>query len=1544
MADGLDFNIGIGGSVTLGDIDASGSLDKLRKDIQRIFDEKYQLKFVAEKTSVDNFKALINSLLSGKFSISKLDITKTGAEQLQRSIRQVVNGAKYSASVSVTANTKGLVTQVRDTLSKSVIKINPDLNINARVDSSVLIGSIKEVFDANIFRIKVKPSLVSTEVETEAKKAGETVGTALKKGISDSSSEIIRQSRILSSELRSNLDLTSANIVPETTIQNVRLLIGTLKETSERLKAESQATNLSSQEKKNLEKELSRVNSAYNRLNNNLLKYNNLNKRGTLNTGGVEAGQIQQTEILVENLAKIQEGVSGIDTNNFSQVNAKIKQFEAGLRDAQVKSGLLKEEILALRQSFNNGSISVTEYNSRLNNLKTNLSTQQKLIGAYRGEIKNLNSEFNQLRFPAFTQDLLVLNFTILGVVQTFKLFSDILKGVVRDATEAQNAMFRLNAIVGSTNDPANLGISAYKDLAESFERIYKVDADQFINSAIVPLISFTKLKDPDLFKRTLETALDVSVVFKQDIKNAITQLGVALNDPERGLTRLRRIGISFSEEQVKQIKSLAAQGKLYEAQLEILKEINAETGGVGLANAQGLKGAFDGLVLAGRRLRETLFVGFTRDLAEASLAITRIIDLFNGFAGSDNVLVSVAGIIASLGTEFIAILLTIKGILFIGGKVKQVFLSLKELMIGVTTEAKAFGLTMGGWTAILVGVTLAVNKFFATINTNQDEINMSLDLFAKQTRAIKNDLENFGYNIDEVIIPARIELGVNLNQELEDRLKEGTEAVELLTAEKLKKEQRLLDIGSSVWSLYADSITGESKRIRKELDALNIAIRNSSARTTEVVQSSTDIIKEAARIDLLFPGLYDNKIATDVKLLDEASKKALEAYSNLGDDKILNSIKSTSIFNSLIKKGTKNIIDYNAVLDNLGKNAIGVAEIQNVETEAVATTNKALSAINAQIPKFIKDLSQNYDEVIKDQDRFIEEWTYRLINLSNINHEFFNKEQLRKQLRNYFAALKEDVAAKSFKAQQDQLENAVRRFTILGKKLVIPEAIANAEYSAKLDELRRSYKNLGEEVSAYDKKIDDVVVSLKSGTLNTEETKIKSTELLKVVQRFSGLIDKYRTSLDGATNSLKKQNEAIRESISTLQDRFDEQLFSNIDIKGFKDFVGESQKEIDNYEKRIEELKQKIAELGNVNISDEEALADLNQFKKELSNTETALRKLQKTRDDLDFKDLFEVASINTLQLTDGVRDLDLSFDKAVNSVTNYDKALKDLIAAGKKLNLNTKEQEKLEERVDRQLRQKQITEAAGIVKSNELFKAATDAGYSELEAAKYTTQAIFDKIKAKEDDNAADLEAINLLKAYIDELERLFGIQKKQEDLKSAIETIDYVAKKAETVLGNTSDYFWQTMKDGQADWGNFFRNEAFRLIAEISKELTSKLVKAISDSFSSNATGGFLDSIKGILGFGGEAPALAISGGGVSGFISATNEQAAIQNATNNRILKQLEALNSNVQENTFKTQESISSIKTTQLNINNTVDGDGIKTMLDTDRKTTYARYL
>lgn len=148
----------------------------------------------------------------------------------------------------------------------------------------------------------------------------------------------------------------------------------------------------------------------------------------------------------------------------------------------------------------------------------------------------------------------------------------------VKAASDSGDAMAQLNAVIRSTKGAAGVSAKAAADLATSLQGVTKF-SDETILAGESMLLTFTKI-GKDVFPTATETMLDMSQALGQDVKASAIQLGKALNDPIRGVTALRRVGVTFNDEQQKTIKKLVDAGKVMEAQKLILKELQVEFGG----------------------------------------------------------------------------------------------------------------------------------------------------------------------------------------------------------------------------------------------------------------------------------------------------------------------------------------------------------------------------------------------------------------------------------------------------------------------------------------------------------------------------------------------------------------------------------------------------------------------------------------------------------------------------------------------------------------------------------------------------------------------------------------------------------------------------------------------------------------------------------------------------------------------------------------------------------------------------------------------------
>lgn len=147
------------------------------------------------------------------------------------------------------------------------------------------------------------------------------------------------------------------------------------------------------------------------------------------------------------------------------------------------------------------------------------------------------------------------------------------------------------DAVLKSTGNAANTTRGQIEDMADSLEKLTGVEAEAVTSGANM-LLTFTNIKNGvgagnDVFNQANKTLLDMATAMNNGVvpseeamKAQAIQLGKALNDPIKGVTALSKVGVTFTDQQREQIKTMVEAGDTMGAQKMILAELNKEFGG----------------------------------------------------------------------------------------------------------------------------------------------------------------------------------------------------------------------------------------------------------------------------------------------------------------------------------------------------------------------------------------------------------------------------------------------------------------------------------------------------------------------------------------------------------------------------------------------------------------------------------------------------------------------------------------------------------------------------------------------------------------------------------------------------------------------------------------------------------------------------------------------------------------------------------------------------------------------------------------------------
>src|SRR5215207_436363 len=164
------------------------------------------------------------------------------------------------------------------------------------------------------------------------------------------------------------------------------------------------------------------------------------------------------------------------------------------------------------------------------------------------------------------------------------------LKTAVGEFREAQKTGAQTTAVLKSTGNAAKVTKKHVENLSGAISKKSGID-DEAIQSSANLLLTFTKVRNETgkgnkIFDQATQVVTDMSVALCQSGKASAIQLGKALNDPIKGITALRRVGVSFTAQQEKQIKKMVESGDLLGAQRKIIAELTTEFGGSAAAQA----------------------------------------------------------------------------------------------------------------------------------------------------------------------------------------------------------------------------------------------------------------------------------------------------------------------------------------------------------------------------------------------------------------------------------------------------------------------------------------------------------------------------------------------------------------------------------------------------------------------------------------------------------------------------------------------------------------------------------------------------------------------------------------------------------------------------------------------------------------------------------------------------------------------------------------------------------------------------------------------
>ena len=147
-------------------------------------------------------------------------------------------------------------------------------------------------------------------------------------------------------------------------------------------------------------------------------------------------------------------------------------------------------------------------------------------------------------------------------------------------AMESQNlAIKKLNTTLKSTGKNAQYTSEELQNLSSELQWVSGFGDEDILANATASIMRFGDMSK-ETFKKAQELTLDLGTEMGS-LQAASKLVGLALQDPILGLTRLRRAGVAFSQSQQAVIKNFVETGQKAKAQEAIINALNEKFGGL---------------------------------------------------------------------------------------------------------------------------------------------------------------------------------------------------------------------------------------------------------------------------------------------------------------------------------------------------------------------------------------------------------------------------------------------------------------------------------------------------------------------------------------------------------------------------------------------------------------------------------------------------------------------------------------------------------------------------------------------------------------------------------------------------------------------------------------------------------------------------------------------------------------------------------------------------------------------------------------------------
>jgi hypothetical protein len=184
--------------------------------------------------------------------------------------------------------------------------------------------------------------------------------------------------------------------------------------------------------------------------------------------------------------------------------------------------------------------------------------------------------------------------------VQGMGMLRDTIVDVIRAGMDQQQVMADTTQTLKTMGGASGQTSESVEHFAESMSHVTKFSDDMIQHGENV-MLTFGNI-GKNIFPQATTAAMNMSQKLGTDLQSSIIQVGKALNDPIQGVGALQRVGVSFTESEKAQIKTMMDHKNIAGAQGIVMMELSKQFGGVAVAAGKTAAGA---LQIASNRFQE---------------------------------------------------------------------------------------------------------------------------------------------------------------------------------------------------------------------------------------------------------------------------------------------------------------------------------------------------------------------------------------------------------------------------------------------------------------------------------------------------------------------------------------------------------------------------------------------------------------------------------------------------------------------------------------------------------------------------------------------------------------------------------------------------------------------------------------------------------------------------------------------------------------------------------------------------------------------------